>query len=571
MVRRLFSILILLTLVAWAQGVEWVAALSTTRCNVGEQVMLELRLSGASSDPLEPRVPDIAGISMEFAGASKNVSMINGVTSSQSTYTYVLTPTQQGSLTVPPISISVDGHTYTSEPLKLQVGVSSGQTSPGPPPPGFPPGQSPWGGPQDQLPVTPASPEAQPVLVECEVSNTHPYVGELVVYTFRFLHRVQLVGGVNFEPPPPTGLLREDLGQSQSQVTRNGVAYAQSEVRTAFFPTSPGPLTIAPTRLSCQVAPDFLDRNFTMVGDGVREMATQPIELQVLPLPTEGRPPSFNGAVGRNFELKASLSKTEIKAGEPVKLQVSISGDEHPDLLLDPALPAWPGVRSYSSDASALPYEKPNFRATKTFKIPLVPQQAGQFQLSDLSWSYFDPSARRYVTLTASPMVLKVEGGPQATASHSTSPSAPVDPLRGPQPGVDASQGWALESGIALLSVLPWGLSLALLVLGHAHYQYEMSLQTDRARLRRIERQVARAKTLEELSHLAYQGLEIRKGMALKGLPLLRLREILSGEMVDQLEAAEAARYSPEGDSDPKKMDSFRQLLLRELRAGDLK
>ncbi len=571
MVRRLLSLLLLLTLAAWAQGVEWVASLSTNRCNVGEQVVLELRLTGATSDPLEPRLPDIAGVSMEFAGASKNLSMVNGVTSSSSTYTYVLTPNQPGSIVVPAISIGVDGQTYTTEPIKLQVGASSGRSSPGPAPPGLPPGQSPWGGPQDQLPSTPAQPEAQPVLVECEVSNTHPYVGELVVYTFRFLHRVQLIGGVNFEPPPPTGLLREDLGQSQTQVNRNGVPYAQSEVRTAFFATTPGTLTIAPTRLSCQVAPNFMDPNFSMMGDGVRELATQPVELQVLPLPTEGRPPSFNGAVGRHFKLEASLSRGQIKAGEPVKLQVSISGDEHPDLLLDPALPSWPGVRSYSSDVSVLPYEKPDFRATKNFKIPLVPQQAGQFQLSDLAWSYFDPSSHRYVTLTANPMVLKVEGGIQASAGNVTAPSAPVDPLRGPQPGRDAAQGWALEPAIAALAILPWGLSLVLLVLGHAHYQYEMSLQTHRARLRRVERRVARAKSLEELAQLAYQGLEIHKGMPLNGLPLVRLREILSGEMVDQLEAAEAARYAPEGDSDPKKVDAFRQLLLRELRGGEQK
>ncbi|MFN8610315.1 MAG: BatD family protein [Vulcanimicrobiota bacterium] len=566
MVKRLLCALLLLTLSAWAQGVEWVAALSTNRCNVGEQVVLELRLSGATSDPLEPRVPDIAGVSMEFAGASKNLSMVNGLTSSSSTYTYVLTPTRQGSVTIPPISISLDGQTYTSEPLKLQVGVSSGQTSPGPPPAGFPPGQSPWGGPQDQIPSQPSPPDAQPVLVECEVSNTHPYVGELVVYTFRFLHRVQLVGGVNFEPPPPTGLLREDLGQSQTQVTRNGVPYAQSEVRTAYFPTSPGSLTIAPTRLSCQVAPDFLDRNFTMVGDGVRELATQPVVLEVLPLPSEGRPPSFNGAVGRHFKFQASLSRTEIKAGEPVKLQVDISGDEHPDLMLEPSLPSWPGVRSYSSEAAALPYEKPDFRVSKTFKIPLVPQQGGQFQLSDLSWSYFDPSNRRYVTLTADPMVLKVEAGPQSNPA--STPSAPVDPLRKPQAGNDAPQGWALQPGIAVLAAFPWGVSLLLLVLGHAHNQYELSLQTDRARLRRVERQVARARTLEELAQLAYQGLEIRKAMPLKGLPLLRLREVLSSEMVDQLEAAEAARYAPEGEKDSLKVDAFRQLLLRELKGG---
>ncbi|MBN9416632.1 MAG: protein BatD [Candidatus Eremiobacteraeota bacterium] len=573
MVKRLVVLLLLLSLTAFAQTVEWTSALSTPRCNVGEQVVLELRLSGATTDPLEPRVPDIPGVSMEFAGASKNVSMINGVTSSSSTYTYILTPTQQGSITVPAIAMSVDGQSYTTEPLKLQVGVSSGQTQPGAPgvpPGGVGPNGAGWGGPQNQLPSAPIQSDAQPVLVECEVSNTHPYVGELVVYTFRFLHRVQLAGSVNFEPPPPTGMLREDLGQSTNQVTRNGMEYAQSEVRTAYFPTSPGSLTIAPTRLSCQLAPDFLDPSFSFRGDGVRELSTQPVTLEVLPLPTQGRPPSFNGAVGRHFELLASLNKTLIKAGDPVKLAVTITGDEHPDLLLDPTLPNWPGVRSYTPEASALPYEKPNFRASKTFKIPLVPQQGGDFQLHDLSWSYFDPASRRYVTLTANPMVLKVEGSiPTTAGGKAPAPGAPVDPLRGPQPGLDSGQGWALEPGVAVLAVLPWGISLVLLVFGHAHQQYELSLQTDRARLQRLEKRVQRAKTLEELAQLAYQGLEIRKGMALIGLPLVRLREILSQEMVDELEKAEAARYSPEGDTDPKKVDEFRNLLLRELRGGE--
>lgn len=566
MVSRLLVLLCLLTWAAWAQGVEWLAALSTERCNVGEAVVLELRLVGSTSDSLDPRIPDIPGVSMEFAGASKNISDINGKITSASTFTYVLTPTQQGQITIPGIPMTVDGRTYTTEALKLQVGVSSGQTQPSSPGGSVPPGLPGWGGPQNQIPVPSPESSAQPVLVECEVSNTHPYVGELVVYTFRFLHRVQLTGSVNFEPPPPTGLLREDLGQSTSQVTRNGVAYSQSQVRTAYFPTAAGPLTIPPTRLTCQLAPDFLDRNFMLNGDGVRELATQPVQLEVLPLPSQGRPPSFNGAVGRHLTLHASLNRTVVKAGEPVKLDVTITGDEHADLLLDPTLPNWPGVRSYSSDTSSTPYEKPNFRASKTFRIPLVPQQGGEFQLSDLSWSYFDPSNRRYVTLTANPMVLKVEGG-APKAGQSPAPGAPLDPLRGPLLGTDSPQNWAVQPGVAVLAVLPWGLSLLLLVLGHAQRQYEMSLQTHHARLKRVENKVARAKTLEELAQLAYQGLEIRKGMALNGLPLVRLREILSAEMVDQLEMAEAARYSPEGDSDSKTVDRFRQLLLRELRS----
>ncbi|MBT9586599.1 BatD family protein [bacterium] len=581
---RSFKVLLLLLvccLYAAAQGdVQWTASLSTSRCNVGDQVVLELKLAGSNVSPLEPRMPDIPGVGMEFAGASKNLTMINGVTASSSSFTYILTPQQQGTFTIPAIPMSVEGVSYNTQPIQLQVGTSSGVPSQPSNPPSFPQpgnpsgfptipplfeppiqGQSPWGGPVSN---------AQPVLVECEVSTRTPYVNQLVVYTFRFLHRVGLAGNPNYEPAPATGFLREELGQSTSTVEREGVTYSVSEVKTAFFPTSPGKVTIGATRLTCRLTPDLFDTNLAF-SDPVRELSTQPIDLEVQALPTQNRPPSFTGAVGSGFELQASLNKSQVKAGEPVKLTMTITGNSHPDLILDPALPNWPHVRAYAWENQTPAFEKPNYRASKIFKIPLVPQQPGKLSLSNLCWSYFDPAQQRYVTLTANPLAVDVDGTPVATDQQGKTP-APGQPavavLSGPQLGGDPANRWASHPAAAAVALLPWLLSLILLSLDHAHQQLQLHLQTTQARLARLEKKISRARSLEDLSHLAYQSLSLRLDTALNGLPFVRLRELLSAEMVDQLEQAEAARYAPQSDDDEKRVEAFRRLLIQELRRG---
>jgi hypothetical protein len=576
--RILLLWLVLCCCVTAQNDVQWTASLSTARCSVGDQVVLELKLTGSGSNPLEPRIPDIAGLGIEFAGASKNLTMIQGVTSSSSSFTYILTPLQAGTITIPAIPISVEGVSYTTRPLSLQVGSSSGAPAQPPSQPGYPQpgpgyptvpplfeppiqGQSPWGGPVSN---------AQPVLVECEVSTRTPYVNQLVVYTFRFLHRVGLAGNPNYEPAPATGFLREELGQSTATVEREGVTYSVSEVKTAFFPTSPGKLSIGATRLTCRLTPDLFDSNFSF-SDPVRELSTQPIELDVQALPTQNRPPSFSGAVGSGFELQASLSKSQVKAGEPIKLTMSLTGNTHPDLILDPALPNWPGLRPYTWESQVPAFEKPAYRASKIFKIPLVPQQPGRMSLSNLCWSYFDPSQRRYITLTASPMALDVSGPPLPGAADGKTP-APGQPaiavLSGPQLASDSAQDWAKRPTVAWIALLPWLLSVLILTLDHAYQQVQLRLQTAQARLQRLQKKIARARSLEDLSHLAYQSLSLRLETPLNGLPLARLRELLPAELVDQLEQAEASRYAPQSENQEQRVENFRRLLLQELRRG---
>jgi hypothetical protein len=579
-VRRALTLLLLCLFGSWAvaQGPDVIfdASLSTYDCAVGEQVVLELKLTGSLNEPAQPTVPQLPGVDVQPAGVSNNISIINGVTSSASTYTYILTPRTDGRHRIPPIQVMIGGATYSTQPLTLNVRAAGTSRPPVGSPPLFPPplpGQNPWGGPPAGFdPVLPTVPQGLPLLVECEVSNPQPYVNELVVYTFRFLHRVQLLGNSNYEPPSATGFLREDLGQTTYNTERNGTTYACSEVKTAFFPISSGPLTIGPTRLTCQIQPDPFGDPAAFMADPMRELSSDPIQLQVQPLPAEGRPPSFKGAVGKNISWQLSLNRDQVKVGEPARLQVAITGDCHQDLFTEPQLPNWPGIRSYSPESTASPYEKPNFRVTKTFKYPLVPLQPGNHDLSGLSWSYFDPQSARYVTLTAPKLSFSATGqairADKAPASVGTGgKSTAANPLSGPWLGFGWNWGWSRRPALFVLALAPWLLTGLVWFSSSARRRFEAHRQTPQARLGRAVAGVRKAPDLEALFNLAYPALEIRHRTPLKGLPLQRLREILPGHVVDELEAMEALRYAPDALTSPERLETFRKVILEELQS----
>lgn len=567
-------LLLLLVGLAWAQPqTTFEATLSPPQCNVGDQVVLELRLSGAQNDPLEPALPDIPGLDVRNVGVAKNVSYVNGVMNSASIFSYLITPQRAGTYKIPAVRIGVDGKSFTTQPLTLQVGPTSAPGQPVPNGPGspntaplFPPPIPGQGGPPNSAPLAPPAIPAQPVLVECDVSTRTPYVNQLVVYSFRFLHRVSLIGPTNYSAAGATGFLREELGEMPATtVERNGVTYSVSELRTAFFPTAPGKATIGPVHLTCQLAPDPYADPTSLFLDPQKELSTEAIELDVQPLPSQNRPPSFQGAVGRDFKLEAHLQRNEARVGESVRLQMTIEGDEHPDLLLDPQLPQWPGLKAYTWESQASPYQKPTYRASKTFKVPLVGQQPGTYHFHDLAWSYFDPQKKEYVTLTAPAVDLAITG--EASASTGKEPkAAEITPLRGAQPFQGSDPVWAKSYGVALVATLPWLLSFSWMGLFAMVRVLQANYQTRSARLGRLRKQIQQTNNLEKLLPLGFEALELHYQRPLKGLPLQRLREHLGSQLVDQLGQAESLRYAPEGHEGAV-LESLRLALLKELSA----
>ena len=75
----------------------------------------------------------------------------------------------------------------------------------------------------------------------------------------------------------------------------------------------------------------FFNRNFQNVEMNVE---SNPLTIDVKPLPSTGKPLDFSGAVG-SFNMASEIDRTELKSNEPINLKVTISGKGNLELIDD--------------------------------------------------------------------------------------------------------------------------------------------------------------------------------------------------------------------------------------------
>ncbi len=118
-------------------------------------------------------------------------------------------------------------------------------------------------------------------------------------------------------------------------------------------------------------------------------------ELKVLPLPTEGRPKDFSGAVG-DFQVSSDISPARVAAGDPLTLRLHISGAGNFDRV-DPTmfdhLDHW---KTYPAKSSFTPSDAVGYKGEKVFEQPLIAAQPGEQSIPGLEFSYFNPNTRHY-------------------------------------------------------------------------------------------------------------------------------------------------------------------------------
>ena len=73
---------------------------------------------------------------------------------------------------------------------------------------------------------------------------------------------------------------------------------------------------------------------------------TTPTEINVLPLPKEGQPESFSGAIGQ-FNIDVSTDSTSTRVNEPIMLSLKLSGRGNFSRIQSPSLSEVKGWRSY--------------------------------------------------------------------------------------------------------------------------------------------------------------------------------------------------------------------------------
>jgi hypothetical protein len=159
--------------------------------------------------------------------------------------------------------------------------------------------------------------------------------------------------------------------------------------------------------------------------EGFAEAGQIPIE--VLPLPDEGRPADFSGAVG-SFHLSIVPSQTDVRLGESITLSIRVEGRGNIQSIGEVPLPRLDGFRVFAPKArDSVRVEQGKIGGAKIFDLVLVPEVMGKAFLEGFSLAYFDPAKGAYLRSDAKPIEINVlEGDENAMRSLAASGQRPT-------------------------------------------------------------------------------------------------------------------------------------------------
>lgn len=391
-------------MLALLMGVAAAAQLSlnvpTKQLSVGESVPVELQIVDASVSGV-PDIPVGSGLSLSYGGSSQSRVVVNFRSTSITSYSYDMTAIGEGTWTVGPVTMEAGGQTLTAPAVQVIV-----------------------------------APRSEAAKAERDVSATlseaSPWLGQVVVYRFRFQHKGDVLDA-RWTPPGFDGFVREpsaDMAQHEIPLTVDGEHYTVQQIDVPLVAVGAGARTIGPAMLTAQVPASnqrsrrndpFADSPFRAFRDLTTETLTaDAIPVTIRPLPDQGKPADFSGLIGR-FSLSVQPSARTVKMGESLTLDVELSGDGSLTGFHLPSPAADAGYRVYDADPTvSAEVDDGNFVAKASFRLAVVPEHEGALTIPGLHVPYFDPESGAYAWLDSAPVQITVQPG-EANAGQVTS------------------------------------------------------------------------------------------------------------------------------------------------------
>ena len=186
------------------------------------------------------------------------------------------------------------------------------------------------------------------------------------------------------------------------------------------------------------------------------EAQTPTVSITVKPLPAQDKPENFSGMVG-DYKFSADFDRENLKVGEALTLSINIKGDGTPGTVTDPKLPDFSEFRSVPPENNISKKVVGNKVITsKDIKVFLYPKKKGTFEIPAISYSWFNPSKKKYETATAGPWTIEVEKGDGAETVFQN----PVAGATGPS-AVQKQEIESLGSDIRFIHTAPKGANSA--------------------------------------------------------------------------------------------------------------
>jgi len=395
-----YLILLFLSFQAIIAQVQFEAKVSKQTLGLNERLRIDFTMND-DGDNFTP--PNFEGFKV-VAGPSQQVrqSWINGRSSFNKTYSYFLLPMQKGTLVIRQASIDIRGQIYKTSPIKITVTAAVEQ-------------------PREPNDSQVSADESLHLVAE--ISKTNPYLNEpiTVVYKIYFSYNIGITNWRELDKPKYNDFWSQniDIKQLVAEEGRyNGEKYRFVTLRkTVLYPQKSGKLVIEPLSLDVDVQLPSNRRNIfgqVLLVEDHKRVSAGAKTINVKALPEAGKPADFSGAVGR-FAFKVTPSKTNIKSGESLDLEVSVSGTGNLKLFTLPKPIVPTALEMYDpvhSEQVSTPLSGMTGRISDKYAI--IPQYKGKYPIKPMTFTYFDLGSKSYKTVTSPEIMINVLEGPNA-------------------------------------------------------------------------------------------------------------------------------------------------------------
>lgn len=390
---------------------------------MNQQFRLVFNVKNASAEELQ--IPDLSAFDI-LAGPStstgKSVSIINGsmTTTTNSAITYILSPKKVGTFTISSARLPHEGKTLVSNAVTIKV-VEANQNN-----------ASSQGGQSGAQQATNSNISDQDIFIRTEYTKKKVYEQEQIIATIKLYHRGNVSGLNEVNLPEYKGFVAQDIELNDNNrygdETYNNSRYKTFILKqTVLFPQRAGTLEIEQGSVSvtAQVQNNrrrrggFFDMDDFFNTYNVNKVVKIPsAKIEVMSLPTEGKPQNFNGAVG-SFKMESSINTETLKANEAVTIKLKISGNGNLKFAKIPEFTFPNDFEVYDPKVDTkIKASSSGVSGSKSVEYLAIPRYEGEFTIPAATFSYFDPQKKRYQTLSTGEYVLNVQKGEGGSGSN---------------------------------------------------------------------------------------------------------------------------------------------------------
>ena len=410
---------------ASGRDLELNAYVDKNTLTINDYFKYTVEISGSIGTMQKPELPDLSQFHI-LSGPSESSSYqyINGAMSASKTFTYLLQPKKIGEFVIQPVKLKVKKEVLKTEPIVIRAVKDAGQNR------GKTSGQSQKSQQSQRTPDTSREFEEDPgdVFLRAEPDKTTLVQNDGVTITYKLYFRVNISTYEITKVPQTAGFWTEEFELPRQPVIGEeiigGRKYQVAAIKkVTLFPTKYGVITIEPLEAQLQVRQkrrsnrrdpfqSFFDDPFFGTTFSVpRYVQSNPVKLNVKPLPREGKPEQFSGAAGQ-YQMEVTIDKDSVETNVPITLTLVIHGRGNIRTTPPPKFEIPADFEQYDPEVEVVTDKSRGYvYGSKTFRYLLVPRFPGLQEIEPIKFSFYNTRSKKYETLQSQPFKIKVSRG----------------------------------------------------------------------------------------------------------------------------------------------------------------